>query len=244
MTQPVPDFVIRGVPRQEDINLVTGWHRQGLFYGPTSILDEVYVHAGFLAGFFSPHPPHCHEHEELHIALSDHVEILSRDAGSGVEKSVLADKGALLYLDARVAHTMRNRAADPVDYFHVRWKNTSRTFSSGIRKAFEYSPRKGSRGFKRTTGEGTETVEIYSGPTRYLPGLRVLFTKVLAGGRIPLHHHPHEVIFLFLSGSVEILGKRMDAPGFAFTGRQMPHYVFNHGPAPAEYYALELHPEA
>jgi len=222
----------------------TGWHRQVLFSGPTSFLDELYVHQGLLSGYMEPHPPHCHEHEELHIALSENFEIVGRDADSGVEKALLVEKGALMYIDARIAHTMRNTAAEPADYFHVRWKNASRTFPSELESGLYYSPSSQSGEFKWSTRQGSETVEIYSGPSRYLPRLRMLFTRVLAGGVIPAHRHDHEVIFVFTSGSVEILGRKVDAPGFAFMGTQVPHYVFNHGPEPAEYYAFELHGEA
>jgi hypothetical protein len=49
---------------------------------------------------------------------------------------------------------------------------------------------------------------------------------------------------MFISGSLEILGRKLQAPGFAFMGTQVPHYIMNHGPEPVEYYAIELHGEA
>jgi len=244
MKKPPPDFVIRGVPRVMEEDAETGWHRRSLFFGPTSCLDELYVHAGMLSGFVSPHPPHCHDHEELHIALSENLEIVDRDADFGVEKTLLVDKGALLYKDARIAHTMRNKASGPADYFHVRWKNASTMFPSEIKNNFYYCPGNRSREFKQSTRDGSETMEIYSGSSRYLPRLRALFTRVFPRGRIPFHRYAHEVLFMFISGVVEILGKKLEAPGFAFIGTRVPHFIVNHGPETAEYYAFELHQEA
>ena len=223
----------------------TGWHIRILYLGPTSFLDELCVHVSLLSGHATPHPPHCHEHEELTIALSENLEILDRDSESDVEKAVLLDKGSLLFMGSKVAHTNRNTAPRPIDYFHVRWKNASTSFPSEMKGPdFYYSPGSRSGEFNRVTREGSETVEIYSGPSRHLPHLRALFTTIFPGGGIPLHRHAHEVLFLFISGSVEILGTKLEAPGFAFMGTRMPHSIFNHGTEPAEYYAFELHQEA
>lgn len=244
MKQPLPDFVIRGASCYMEEDPAKDWRTRVLFFGPTSVLDELHVHAGLLRGFVCPHPPHSHEHEELHIALSENLEFVFRDSDSQLEKAFPVEKGSLFYNDAELAHTIRNSASEPAAYLFARWKNRTRTYPSEIRKNFYYYPSSSRDNFRRSTGEGTETIEIYSGPSRYLPRLRALFTKVLAGGRIPFHRHAHEVIFMFLSGSVEILGRKLDAPGFAFMGSQVPHYIVNPGPEPAEYYAFELHGEA
>jgi len=226
-------------------NPATGWHRQTFFLGPTSFLEELCVHAGLLSGLVSPHPVHCHEHEELHIALSDNLEFVSCDKDSDVEKALQLGKGSLLYNDAEVAHTLRNKASRPAVYLFARWKNTTTTFPSEMKRPdFYYSPGSGSGDLRRSRHEGSETIEIYSGPSRYLPRLRALFTRILPGGVIPCHRHAHEVMFMFISGSFEILGRKLEAPGFAFMGTRVPHYIMNNGPEPVEYYAFELHGEA
>lgn len=245
MKQPLPDFIIRGIPRHMEEDPETGWHRRILFNGPTSFLDDLCAHGGLLSGHVTPHPPHCHEHEELHIALSENLEFVGCDADSEVEYVQPIDRGSLLFTDSNIPHSFRNNAPHPAAYLHIRWKNTPTTFPSEMKRLhFYYSPGSRSGDFRRSTHEGSETIEIYSGPTRYLSCLRALFVKLRPGSRIPFHRHAHEVIFIFISGSVEILGRKMDTPGFAFLGTRVPHYIVNHGPEPAAFYAFELHQEA
>lgn len=244
MKQPLPDFVIWEAPRHMEEDPETGWAIGILFFGPTSFLGELCVHTGLLSGHVMPHPPHCHEHEELIIALSENIEFVGCDADSDVQYARPVDRGSLLFTGSNIPHSVRNNASHPATYFHLRWKNTATGFPSEMQHLeFYYSPGSRSGDFKSSTHEDSETIEIYSGPTRYLPRLRALFTRILPGGVIPSHSHAHEVTFLFISGLVEINGRRLEAPGFAFMGSRVPHSIINHGQQPAEYYAFELHPD-
>lgn len=245
LNQPTPDFVICGVPRHMEEDPETGWYRRKLFFGPTSFLDELCVHVGLLSGHVTTHPPHRHEHEELQIALSKSIEFVCCDADSAMGKALPIDKGALLFTDSDIPHTFRNTSSQPAAYLHVRWKNTSsRPGREMMRLQFQFSP--GGKGKMpwRPTDQGCETVEIYSGPTRLLPHLRALYIRLQPGGVIPFHRHAHEVIFALVSGSVDILGRKVDAPGFAFMGTLVPHCIDNRGLEAAELYTFELHPEA
>ena len=245
MKQPVPDFVIRGAPRDMVEDPDTGWRRRVLFFGPSLLVDELCVHAGLLSGHVTPHPPHCHDHEELHIALSDNLEFIGCSPASDVVPAEPVDKGSLLFADSGIPHSFRNTASEPAAYLHVRWMKTapsSRPEMRGLR--VYYSPAVHSDTIPRSYQDGCETLEIYSGPSRYLSRLRALFIRLRPGGVVPVHRHAHEVIFVFMAGSAEILGKKVDAPGFAFIGSGVPHYISNHGPEPAELYAFELHQES
>jgi len=243
--QGFPDFVIRTVLRQMEEDTETGWRRQILFLGPTSFLDELCVHTGLLSSYVMPHPPHCHEHEELHIAFSKNLEFVGCDARPGVEYIKVLGKGSVFATDSNILHSFRNNASHPAAYFHIRWKNKFGPSSlERDRLNFYFSPGTGGDDFKRSSHEGSETIEIYAGPTRYLAHFRVLLVKIDPGGKIPFHRHAHAVIFVLLSGFVEILGKKIGAPGFAFMESQVPHYIVNCGHEPAALYAFELHGEA
>jgi hypothetical protein len=223
----------------------TGWRRQVLYLGPTSFLEELCVHAGLFSSQVTPHPPHCHGHEELHVALSDNLEFLCGETDSGVTTAQQITRDSLLFADSGMAHTFRNSSTQPAAYLHFRWKSPSPPhIPARSRLKFFYSPGDRNGMFRQPMYRACETMEVYSGPTRYLSRFRVLFIRLLPGGLIPMHRHPHEVIFALFRGTVEILGKKTDAPGFAFMGTQMPHCLVNPGSEPAELYAFELYPEA
>jgi mannose-6-phosphate isomerase-like protein (cupin superfamily) len=240
-----PDFVIQNIPRHMDEDQNTGWNRRVFFFGPTSFLDDLCIHAGVLSGHVTPHPPHCHEHEEAHIALSDNFEFVGCEADSDIEKARPVDNGSVYFTDSNIPHSFRNAASPPAAYLHLRWKNESKVFRTGEKRLqFYYSPVGQNKMCAQSVHQGINSDEIYSGPSLYLSRLRVLFIRLHTGEAIPLHCHAHEVIFVLVKGTIEIIGRTLDAPGFAFMGTQVPHHIINHGPDPAQLYAFELHQEA
>lgn len=244
MKHPSPDFLIRAIPRNMDENPDTGWNLGIIYSGPTSFLDELLIHAGVLSGQKTPHPPHCHDHEELHINLSEHFEFVSNDAFPDNDIFKPLDRNSLVFTDSNISHTLRNAGSLPGLYLHIRWKNKTRTPGMDEkRKRFYFSPSGQDVMHKHSTRNGVDVVDIHSGPSLFLPEFKALFITIPVGESIPLHRHHHEVIFVLVTGSVEILGRSVDAPGFAFMGSQMPHHVTNHGTEPAELYAFELHQE-
>lgn len=237
--------MIQGIPRHMPEDPNSGWYRRVYFLGPTSFLDELCIHAGVLSGRIAPHPPHCHEHEELHIALSEDLAFVVCDEGSDIENARPIDNGSAFFTDSSIPHSFRNTASQPGAYLHIRWKNKPKAVRTEMKRLqFYYSPVGQNKMVSKSVHGGPETDEIYTGPSLYLSRLRAIFIRLQAGDVIPLHRHPHEVIFVLINGSVEILGMKVDAPGFAFMGSEVPHHIINHGPDPAQLYAFELHPEA
>jgi len=242
--QPTPDFVIQSIPWNMEEDLNTGWRRQIFFFGPTSFLDELCIHAGVLSAHVAPHPPHCHEHEEVHISLSETLKFVVCEAGSDIENARSIDNGSVFFTDSSIPHSFRNAASPPAAYLHFRWKNESKASRAGKEPLqFYYSPLDQNKMCGQSVHNGIGIDEIYSGPSLYLSRLRTIFMRLQAGDVIPLHRHPHEVIFILVSGSIEILGWKLDAPGFAFLGTQVPHHIINRGPDSAHLYAFELHQE-
>jgi hypothetical protein len=244
LPQSVPDFLICSIPQDMDENPDTGWCLGILYSGRTTFLDELLIHVGVLSSGKTPHPPHCHDHEEAHITLSDHVEFISTEAFPDGQSIKFLDNRALVFTDSNISHTFRNNGPLPASYIHIRWRNTST--SPGITKEqgrFHFSPLDKDTSLKRLTRNGVDITDIYSGPSRFLPCLTVLFITIPENGEIPLHRHDHEVIFVLIKGTVEILGKTVEAPGLAFMKSRMPHHMINTGNEPAELYAFELHRE-
>jgi hypothetical protein len=235
------DFIIRGSPIQLETGPTCGWRMGILYSGPTAFLDELTVHIGMLDGRLSPHPPHGHDHEELHFALADHLEFVKDGVDGKMEEAKALAWGAVCFADSRMAHTFRNVGDDPASYLHLRWK---RKDPAGRGKPglwfFDPGP---AVILANPAPPGDHVIErvIYSGSTRYLSSITLKCVVLPPGGRVPLHRHDHEVVFAFIAGSVEFLGKGIDAPGFAFAGSQVPHGVNNPGPVPAAFYAVEFH---
>lgn len=244
MKKPPPDFMIQSIPRNMEEDPKTGWHRRIYFFGPTTFLSELCIHAGILSAHMAPHPPHCHEHEEVHISMSENLEFVVCEAGSDIENARPIDYGSVFFTDSNIPHSFRNAASPPAAYLHIRWKNESKVSCSETKRLqFYYSPVGQNKMYAQSIHQGIDSDEIYSGPSLHLSRFKVLFIRLKAGDVIPLHRHNHEVIFVLVSGTVKILGRRLDAPGFAFMGTQVPHHIINQGPDPAQLYAFELHQE-
>jgi quercetin dioxygenase-like cupin family protein len=199
-----------------------------LHAGPTAFLDELFVHVGELDGGLTPHPPHRHEHEELQVALCDHIRHVAREDDTGEEEDRLLPWGSFVFTDSNLAHTFRNAGAEPGRYLHLRWRKAT--------------PDAGARSGLRVVHEGREDVEIYSGPSRYLSRITLKSFTLPAGGVVPKHRHDHEVAFVLVDGAAEVLGKRIEAPAFAFMKPGMPHGFRNPESATAWLYAVEFHP--
>lgn len=234
-------FIIQGMPARLEEMLVPGWHMGVLYSGPTAFIDELLVHVGVLDGHLAPHPPHRHDHEELHISLSDRLEYVCRDGDSGEERVLALAKGSIFFIDSLEPHTVRNAGDAPAPYLHVRWKRTNPVPQGkpGLRISYQ-GPGPWGADLAIPPGSRRE-LEIYSGPTRFLSKMTLRSVVLSAGGEVPLHRHDHEVAFALAEGAVEILGKRVDAPGFAFMGSRVPHCLRNSGPTPAFFYAIEFH---
>ncbi len=236
------DFVIRGFPAQLGEGPAPGWQMSLLYYGPTAFMDELMVHAGALAGHLTPHPPHRHDHEELHVALSDHLEQVTRDDESGVERSLPLPRGSVYFTDSHELHTFRNTGDAPAPYLHLRWRRGSLPTGSRPGLRFFHTGRRDEGEGGRIPGEAGENREVYSGPSRYFSRITLRSFTLPPDGWVPLHRHDHEVAFILVEGAAEILGRRVDAPAIAFMSRQMPHGIHNPGSVPAWLYALEFHP--
>lgn len=238
-----PDFIIRGSPGQLQAGPAPGWRMGFLYDGPTALLDELTVHVGVLEGHLSPHPPHRHDHEELHFALSDRIAFVSGDGASQQAPIVMA-RGSVCFTDAHEAHTFLNVSADPASYLHMRWRRHAQA-APGEPRPRLYDPGPG-RGIEDPAVFGKDALDriIFSGPTRFAPRFTLKCVVLPRHSHIPLHRHDHEVAFAVVAGAVEVLGWKIESPGFALLGSRVPHGLSNPWPQPAVVYAAEFHGQA
>lgn len=235
------DFVIRGRPDRLQTVAAPGWRMEIFFHGATVFLDEFMVHVGELAGHLSPHPLHRHDHEELHFALSDRMEFIVSNDNLEMERTLALAKGSVVFTDSLAPHTFRNIGDAPASYLHLRWKRSEPAVSG--KPGLWFLDQGASRVIAGHASSGNAAVErlVYSGPTRYLSQVTLKRIDFPSRGQVPLHRHDHEVVFALVDGVLEILGRRVVAPGFAFMGSYVPHCLINPGPEPAALYAVEFH---
>jgi mannose-6-phosphate isomerase-like protein (cupin superfamily) len=234
MKKMPPDFVIQSIPRPFVEDPVTGWARKVWYLGPTRCMEELCIHSGVLSGKVTPHELHTHDHEEIHITLSDNIQYTYLDPDSHEERSFTLRNGSIFFFDSEIPHNSRNSGNEPVQYLHIRWRQKI-PFLHG-KPGLHFHD-----GISRVSNEGHGSIEIYSGPSRFLPNLNVRYHNLSASRVIPLHSDDHETFIVLVEGSVEILGKTIKAPGFAFMGTRVPHNVVNNGTVPARFYGIEFH---
>lgn len=234
MKKPLPDFVIQNIQQPPVEDPITGWARKVWYLGPTRCMEELCIHSGVMSGKVTPHEIHTHDHEEIHITLSDNIQYTYRDPDSHEERSFTLRNGSLFFFDSKIPHNSRNSGSEPAQYLHIRWrqKNPFIHGKSGLHFHYDISG---------VSDEAQGSIEIYSGPSRFLPHLNVRYHNLSASRVIPLHRDEHETFIVLVEGSVEILGKTVKAPGFAFMGTRVPHNVVNNGAVPARFYGIEFH---
>jgi len=228
------DFLIQELPRQLEEDPATGWFRRVWYLGPTRCLDELCIHDGVLSARVTPHEVHSHDHEEVHLALSNNLQYVTGGESSAGELPFDLPAGSLSFTDSRVPHTFRNTGDAPVHYLHARWRKNAEP--PGGKRDVRFNHLRGAEG-----GEHPGAVEVYAGPSRYLSRLHVRYHVLSTGGVIPLHRHDHELLLALVEGSLEILGKTVNAPAFAFMGSRVPHSMINRDAFPARFYGIELH---
>jgi mannose-6-phosphate isomerase-like protein (cupin superfamily) len=241
MKKTLPDFVIQNIPQPPVEDPVTGWARKVWYLGSTRCMEELCIHSGVMSGKVTPHEIHTHDHEEIHITFSDNIQYTYRDPDSHEERSFSLRNGSIFFFDSEIPHNTRNLSNEPAQYLHIRWRQGTPFIHGKPGLHFDYQDGDGDAMAPVALDKGFGSREIYSGPSRFLPHLRVRYHKLSAGGVIPLHRHDHEVFIAIVEGSVEILGKTINAPGFAFMGTHVPHNTINHGSVPARFYGIEFH---
>ena len=230
--------MIQSLPRPITEDPATGWARLVWYLGPTMHLEELCIHSGVMSANVTPHEIHTHDHEEMHITLSDNIQFTFRDPDSGEKRTSAPESGSLFYLDSTIPHNSQNSGDEPAEYLHIRWRK-SPPFANG-KAGLHFLYRRGARQ-AALSDEEPGTIEVYSGPTRFLPRLNVRYHKLSSGNAIPLHRDDHETLIVLVEGSLEILGKTVNAPGFAFMGARIPHNLNHRGFMPARFYGIEFH---
>ncbi len=207
------------------------------------ILTETVWSAEFLNIHYSrleagelAHDVHRHDDEEILVPISGDVEIL------GDMPAERLGPGSMTYYSAQHPHTIRALGPEAATYIMWRWSNSKARpephLEPGIfdfRRELEEAREKGA------AGESVKG-EVFAGGTRWLTYLHAHLRTLPAGGRIPAHEDDHDAILVLFNGKLETQGATLDGPAISFNPAFAEHGMYNPGPEPAQYLAVDMTP--
>lgn len=222
-----------------------GYKAHGIFRGPTTNVIHLGVHASVLDPGASPHAPHQHPEEEVLVVLdgaADLVLLKEDDSGEHVER---AGTGGLAYYTGQQFHTIRGAGEEPVTYVMFRWTGLPQDKRNLLPSGFHIEKSvEALDGLETSDGSnGMSTELIFEGPTRYLEKLHCHVTMLEPGAGYEPHADTYDVGIIALTGTLETLGTRVEAPAVVFYEGGEPHGMRNVGETPARYVVFEFHRE-
>ncbi len=218
----------------------SGWKSHRLFKGQTRCLSLLDCHVSVLSKGVVPHEPHEHEDEELLIVLDGDAELELLGPDGNVSRNKVTP-GSFAYYPRGQAHTIHNTSASPVTYVMFKWVSVS----PGARLPQIETRILHKQEYARTTpsdrAEVVATVHLFGGATGQLRRLQCHLSTVSPGGGYEPHTDAYDVGLVLLSGTVETLGQRLEAPALAFYSAGEAHGIRNAGADPASYLIFEFH---
>lgn len=243
VTVPMVSTWIRplALPLEQD---ETGYKAHSIFHGPTPNLLHLGCHVSVLDPGNSPHEPHLHPEEEVLVVLDGGADLVLVDEESG-ERVERARPGGLSYYSGQQRHTIRGAGDGPVTYVMFRWRGDPRDKGGLLQSALHIDGSQEAFERLETASQvsGMQTEVVFEGPTRYLQKLHCHVTKLEPGAGYDAHADPYDVGIVALSGTLETLGRRVEAPAVVFYSGGEPHGMRNVGETPAGYVVFEFHRE-
>jgi mannose-6-phosphate isomerase-like protein (cupin superfamily) len=209
--------------------------------GPTATMSKFECHLTILQPGQTPHGIHQHPEEEIIVPLVGEV-VIVRGAGLKPASETLS-KGQFAYHAANDPHTLRNDGLEPTQYFILKWGQvpTARTGATLVSGDFDFRPALLSH---RGVAEGFTTTVLFEGPTQHLGKLHSHASTLQPGAGYGPHDDDYDVAMVLLSGVVETVGHRVEAPSAIFYAAGRPHGIKNPGTVPAQYIVFEFHNQA
>ena len=215
----------------------SGWSPHDIFHGQTPCLGALSCHASTLDPGATPHPPHCHDEEEVLVVLDGEADLVVR---SGETDNVFsASPGAVSYYPAGCLHTLRNQSDAPVTYLMFKWTASERRRPKTLGAAV-YRQLHDSLDPVDSTERSFTTANVFGGPTRYLKTLHAHRSAVRPGGGYDPHSDPYDVALIVTSGVIETLGQQVRSGGVVFYPAGASHGLRNRSAESATYLVVEF----
>jgi mannose-6-phosphate isomerase-like protein (cupin superfamily) len=205
------------------------------FEGRTPNCDYLECHYSTLAPGHSPHAPHIHPEEEILVVMSGEARlVLPMPDDPDKSHMVIAPAGTGIYYPAFRRHTITNVGAAPVRYAMLKWK------SMAITQGKQLPPRLLRADWGKATAQPS-ALPLLDGPTAYHERLHAHATCVPSGSGYAAHEDDHDVAIFLLEGEINIMGRRIVAPGLAFYPAGTLHDMKATGSTSARYLVWEFH---
>ncbi len=216
----------------------SGWRPTHFFLGSSPVLRKLSCHASLLEPGKSPHDPHSHLDEEILIILEGEAEIVIADTNDDLNPRIeRMSRGDLVYYPSGQFHTIRCTGDRPVSYFMYRWNASlhAREGALGITivRSEDMVNFDASRLF--------DTSLLLEGPTDLLDKLHIHASRVMPGGGYDKHRDQHDVAILLVDGSLQTLGKVVNAPAVLFHPANALHGITGSAQQSAFYLVVEFH---
>ena len=240
MSNTILSSWIKELP-QLDENKQNGWRPYPIFSGSTHCLDEFSSHISILSAGISPHEPHSHPEEELHIMLSGEADIVRLDKEiTNTETRERISPGSFAYHPAFQPHTIHNIGTNPATYLMFSWRTEQTSKKNQLKTTIFRYGKDSTRNRIESTNKILQT-QIFDNPTSYLHKLHCHITTLQPGAGYPPHADSYDVAILLLEGIVETLGRRVSSQAVIFYAAGEPHGMKNIGNIPASYLVFEFH---
>jgi mannose-6-phosphate isomerase-like protein (cupin superfamily) len=209
--------------------------------GPTATMPMFECHLSILQEGRSPHDIHRHREEELIVPISGEIAIIRGADPEPVSETI--GLGQFAYHAANQPHTLRSEGPGPARYFVLKWgkEPRERTEATLISGNFDFRPALLSLS---GAAEGFKTALMFEGPTQHLGKLHSHASTLQPGAGYDPHADDYDVAMVLLSGVVETVGYRVEAPSAIFYAAHQPHGIRNTGTVPAQYIVFEFHDQA
>jgi hypothetical protein len=231
------------LPLEQDETV--GYKAHPIFRGPTPNVLHLGCHVSVLDPGASPHEPHSHPEEEVLVVLDGEADLVLLEEGGSGERVERARPGALAYYSGQQRHTIRGAGERPATYMMFRWNGDAQDKGKLLESSLhiESSRQAYDRLEAHSQANGMRTELVFEGPTRYLRKLHCHVTKLDPGAGYDAHADPYDVGILALTGTLETLGTRVEAPAVVFYSGGELHGMRNVGNEPARYVVFEFHRE-
>jgi quercetin dioxygenase-like cupin family protein len=207
------------------------------FNGETPKLDMMHGHSSVLAPGETPHPLHSHIEEEILVVVAGEAELNTASDGKGANLTrTVMGPGDFAYYPAWQWHTIVNTSAAPVLYTMFKWVN----HAGGPAGRDSLALVRSGASLQREPGDGLAIERVFETPSRWLDRVHCHTSVIRPDVGYAAHRDRYDVAIILLAGTIETLGRTVEAPAVLYHPAGELHGLRAVGADPARYLVFEL----
>jgi hypothetical protein len=208
-----------------------------LICGSTPALRYLEAHYLWLGAGQSPHGSHNHFAESLAIVLDGTLEALvDDDPGFATPRSIRATPNSIIYHPPYQFHQHGNCSDKPGTYLFFYWHSAPVEPGHPLTETVVETDLAAAQADRVPVRNEL----LFEHPTSCLTKLHARLTTLQPGAGCDARVYDDDVAIVLLSGSVETLGRTVDACSFIFCAAGQSFGIRNIGDEPAHYIVLEF----